>query len=145
MSVYRIYLNADSNSQQDNRIINLPTPHGRAARFDVSFVRARFTVIAEAFFAVFAFVAVEGLSQKSEGIEEGQEPSPARCQCVFDVRRAAAQVVALDQGVALHVTQATDQRAAADGMQRRQQLGRAPRPRNQIAHHEHRPFVAHQL
>lgn len=53
-------------------------------------------VIAQTFFAVSAFVAVERLAQASEGIKEGKQSSSALGQGVLDVGRAAAEIMALD-------------------------------------------------
>ncbi len=97
------------------------------------------------FFAVGTGVAVERLAEFSEGVEERQEQAPALGQDVFDVGGATAEVASLDERVLFHVAQATDQRAAADGVQGGQQFRRAFRPRYQIARDQHRPLIADHL
>src|SRR5205085_9072377 len=67
------------------------------------------------------------------------------CRTIFDGRTASTEIAPLYQLIALHVTQATYERAAADGMQRCYQLGRALRPGHKIAHHQHSPLVANHL
>jgi hypothetical protein len=79
-------------------------------------VWAGFAVRACALFAVCAFIAVQGLAQSSEGVQKGEKETPALCQDVFDMWRTAAVIAAFYERVLLHVSQALDQRAAADGM-----------------------------
>jgi hypothetical protein len=53
--------------------------------------------------------------------------------------------VALNERIALHVSQAAQKRAAADGMKRSQKLRRAPWAIKEVAHHKHSPFIADYL
>ena len=108
-------------------------------------VRAGFTVRARALHAIPAVVAVEGLAQFSEGVKEWEQEASTLCQNVFDVRRAAPVIPSLNKIIMLHVAQAADQRAATDRMESRQEFRRAFGVVREVAHHEHRPFVADQL
>ena len=108
-------------------------------------VRAGVAVIAQALHTVFTFIAVERFAQSPQSVQEGKEQTTAFGQDILDVRRTAAIITTLDEQVPLHIAQASDERAAADRMQRSNQLCGALRPQREIAHHEHRPLVAHQL
>jgi hypothetical protein len=94
---------------------------------------------------IFTLIAVEHLSELTQGIEQWDEESPALGQNVLDVRRAAAVITSLDERVLLHITKASDQRPAADRMQRLKQFGRTPWALEEVAHHQHRPLIADQL
>jgi hypothetical protein len=135
--------------QQDNRIISLAA-RGWSARLFVAAVtttkaRAGFAVRAQASFTVFTLITVQGFAQLSQGIEQGEQSPSALREDVLDVRGAAAVIAALDERVVFHVAQAPDQRAAADRVERRQEFRRPFRPVKEVAHDEHRPFVANHL
>ena len=68
-----------------------------------------------------------------------------RSGAILDVRVAARELAPLDEAVALHVAQAGDERAAADRVQRLDELRGAARAARQIAHDQQRPLVADQL
>ncbi len=107
--------------------------------------RAGFAVRACALAALSAFVAVKRDASFSQCVEKRKKKASAFSQNVFDVRRAAAVIVAFDERIGFHIAQAAHQRAAADGMKRRQKRGRALWPLRQIAHDKHRPLVSDQL
>ena len=54
-------------------------------------------------------------------------------------------ITTLYERVPLHITKATHQRAAAYGMKRSDQLGRALWPKHEIAHNKHSPLVTNNL
>jgi hypothetical protein len=147
---YRLCTKAALSQEHDRNII-FPARGGRRARRLLPLLvaacgaRAGFTVRACTLSPVFTFVAVKSFAEPPQTLKERDEQASALGQKVFDVRRASAIILALDERVMLHIAQPPDQRAAADRVQRRQQLRRSLRALKEIAYDQHRPFIAHQL
>ena len=107
--------------------------------------RAGVAVIAEVRATVFAFVAAEREAELAQAVEHGEQEPPAIRQRIFDVRGAAAVVAAFDECILFHIAESADECAAADGVERVDEFGRAARRARQIAHDEQRPFIADHL
>ncbi len=106
---------------------------------------AGFTVGAESLPAVLTIITTKRQTELPQRFKQRQQQTPALSQPVFNVRRVPTEIDPLDEVVVFHVAQPANQRAAADRKKTVQQLHRPLWTSHQLAHDEHRPFIAEYL
>ena len=78
----------------------------------------------------------------AQRIKQGKQCFRFGCQSVLNPRRIFVEVRSHHEPIMLHVTQTAEQRATADGMQSRQQIGGPHGAVDQIADDQHGPLIA---
>ena len=106
---------------------------------------AGFAVDAESLTTILTIITTKRQTELPQRFKQRQQQTPTLGQPVFNVRRVPTEIDPLDEVVVFHVAQPADKRAAADRKQTVQQLHRPLWPSHQLAHDEHRPFIAEYL
>jgi hypothetical protein len=104
-----------------------------------------FAVGAESPSAILTIITTESQTELPQRLEQRQQQPPALRQPVLNMRRVSTEIDPFDEAVVLHITQPPNKRPAADGKQTTKQLHRPLWTSHQLAHDEHRPFIAEYL
>src|ERR1051325_1598855 len=108
-------------------------------------LRARLAIGPETFQTIFTVVALQRQSELTQRLEQRHQQRSSFSQRIFDVRWIPAEVSSINQAIFLHITQASDERAAADRKQTVQQLHRSLWTTEQLPHDQNRPLITEHL
>ena len=107
--------------------------------------RAGFTVDAESLTTILTIITTKRQTELPQRFEQRQQQPSTLGQPVFNMRRISTEIDALDEVVVFHIAQPADKRAAANRKETVKQLHRPFWTSHQLAHDEHRPFIAEYL
>jgi hypothetical protein len=136
-------------SQKNDRIVFVAAGcRGAMNRRDRDLVvieRTWFAVDAQSLPTVLTVVTTKRQTELPQRFKQRQQQPSTLRQTILNMRRVSTEIDPLDEIVVLHVTQPPNKRPAADRKQTVKQLHRPLWTSHQLAHHEHRPFIAEYL